>query len=127
LMTQNLTYQWKSPQFRRMHREARLDGFAEGLEKGREEGSEKGIEKGIEEGIEKGREKGREEGREEGRDEGLARSVSLILQARGLAVSSTIARRIARTRDAEQLAELVRRAAVVERASALFPRSPRRR
>ncbi len=38
LMTQNLTFQWKSPQFRRMHREARLDGFAEGLERGREEG-----------------------------------------------------------------------------------------
>ncbi len=45
----------------------------------------------------------------------------LILEARGLTVSATTRRRVLAVREAAALDELVRRAAVVARASALFP------
>ncbi len=75
---------------------------------------------GVKEGLEKGLGRGLERGRQEGREEGLLRSVLLILEARGLPVSAATQRRLAATHDARALARLVKRAAVVARASQLF-------
>ncbi len=79
-----------------------------------------GVKEGLEKGLGRGLERGRQEGRKEGRDEGLLRSILLILEARGLPVSAATQRRLAATHDPRALARLVKRAAVVARASQLF-------
>ena len=62
---------------------------------------------------------GREQGRAEGIAEGRAASVIAVLEARGLAVSTAVRRRVAECTDPAELDRLVRRAATVDDAAAL--------
>ncbi|MFD6950881.1 hypothetical protein A6A08_19255 [Nocardiopsis sp. TSRI0078] len=63
---------------------------------------------------------GREEGREEGRAAEAADNVLLLLDARGLAVSDQVRRRVESCTDLRTLRAWVRRAATVEHAEDLF-------
>lgn len=74
-----------------------------------------------------GRAEGRQEGRLEGREEGrerLIQSVSLVLDARSLKLSTKGQQRLSAVRDLATLTELVRRAAVVDEADDLFAEAP---
>ncbi|GAA1514795.1 hypothetical protein GCM10009677_55010 [Sphaerisporangium rubeum] len=84
----------------------------------------KGREEGRVEGREEGREEGRTEGREEGRTEGLiegeAKSILLMLEVRGLAVTDEQRRRITSCTDTDQLEGWVRRAVTAAGTEDLF-------
>ncbi|MFB4304227.1 hypothetical protein [Actinomadura sp. NTSP31] len=60
------------------------------------------------------------EGRAAGRAEGAAKSVLLVLEARGVDVSNSVRERVTDCTDIEQLERWVRRAVVIDHAEQLF-------
>lgn len=69
------------------------------------------------EAVAEGRIEGRTEGLTEGRAEGHASAILLVLDARGVPVSSALRARILRTQDIATLDEWLKRAAVATTAS----------
>ena len=79
-----------------------------------------GLSQGITQGIAQGLTQGRTEGRAEGRTEEAARSLLIVLRARGLAVKEADRERILAQKDPERLERWLEKAAVAASVAAVI-------
>jgi hypothetical protein len=106
------SYRFQSDLMRQWQREAQAEGRQKGRQEGVELGRQEGVELGRQEGVELGRQEGVELGRQEGVQEGLILAVLQIFEARGVTLTDAQTAGIRACRDAEVLADWVRRALV---------------
>jgi flagellar biosynthesis/type III secretory pathway protein FliH len=104
----------------RLIRESIEKGREEGLKVGREEGLKEGLKEGLREGLREGLKEGLKERLKEGRALGQAMSVTMVFEAREIAVSEDTRAKILACSDLHTLTQWLKRSITVASADEVF-------